>query len=77
MSEAQPEPDAFNRAEQKIRAFGSDAQLDLYEAAAVLGFSVSTFERLQIPHVPWSPRGRRWRWGTITERAKELERPSR
>lgn len=65
--------DAFARAAEKIRCLGLAAQLTLHEAAAILDVSVSTFERLAIPCVPWSARGRRWLWGTICDRAKELE----
>jgi len=48
-------PDSLATAIAKIQGLGLEAQLDLDEAAAVLSFSVSTFERLGIPCLPWPP----------------------
>jgi hypothetical protein len=71
-----PLPTALERAGQKVQIFGAEAQLTLEEAAAVLDVSPSTFERIGIPCVPWTPRGRRWRYGAIVEHAQDLERES-
>jgi hypothetical protein len=71
-TEAPPLP-AVERAGRKLQMFGPDAQLDLEEAAAVLDVSPSTFERIGIPCVPWSARGRRWRYATIVEHGRQLE----
>jgi hypothetical protein len=64
----------FDRATDKIKHLGLEAQLTLPEAAALLDVSPSTFERLAIPCTQWAGRSRRWRYGAICERARDLER---
>jgi len=39
----------------------------------VLDVSPSTFERIAIPCVPWTPRGRRW-YGAIVKHPQDLEK---
>jgi hypothetical protein len=72
--EALPESSPWERAAKKVATFGLDAQLLLDEAAAILDVSPSSFERLMIPCTPWSARGRRWRYGAIVDRGRDLER---
>lgn len=66
------ELEPFERAIAKIRHLGDEAQLTLAEAAALLTVSASTFERLAIPCTPWAARSRRWRYGAILARGREL-----